>query len=105
MIPLNTLSLRHGPQNGCYGHFCISIDDDDVADEGVAMKVGPLAARVARAGSWASWSLQAPLFGVYPRRRRRCGRHPFPEHALRATERLQDERFFLGSMMTLLQRF
>jgi len=29
MIPLNPLSLRHGPQNGCYGHFRVSIDDDD----------------------------------------------------------------------------
>ena len=34
MIPLNTLSLRYGLQNGHYGHFRVSIDDDDVADEG-----------------------------------------------------------------------
>ena len=34
MIPLNPLSLRHGLQNGHYGHFRVSIDDDDVAGGG-----------------------------------------------------------------------
>ena len=47
----------------------------------------------------------APLPGPGPRRhlrrRRRRGRPPFPQHALGATDRLQDERFFQSSMEIL----
>ena len=84
---------------------CVSIDDDVAGGGGTEGRaLGGPGSPGGILGIMAG--PKRPLTRVYPRRRRRrWGCHPFPQHALRATEKPQDERFFQSSIIILPRPF